>query len=715
LELVSRFHSTASPAAGRLAAYLAAAPLYLPVMQLVQRTMLPDSGPSEIAEVLLSGLVTRAREEPAADGPQWYEFAPGVQESLLSALGRDEAMLVLKHCSQYIEHRYGKGGPNFPALALAQLGDGGPGRPHPRGTAHPAGSGDHGDNGATTLVPQPFAEVAARVLERFMPLPEQFALYGSREREETAAGRPAHPAVARARTLAERFDREGMVQDLIDAVQLLRGATERESAPGHDPALWAEYARCALRLWEVGGGAELLREAETAADRAVAHPRAVRERAVLARVLRAAATDRRRHGDPRAALDLLRRADREYAVACGAPDLDEREALGLTLERVGALEAQWRLGGDSALLQGAVGMLEAFTDAWPDPGRQPPGLLLAHGRILLRLSEVTGDPEQARRYAEQSAQSLRRALGEAPGDEPGAPRVRTLLDLVDALLRSGGTLEEARMHVDEALPLTRDQGLRAALLVRAGRIAAARYTETGDPRELQEAARHFEQAAHRMPRDAAAHGDVLAEWGETLLRHAALQTGPRAQEPLSRAIRVLRDCRAETPAGSPRLAGRLLLLGRALMLRYRARGDRVDLREGEYLLGLAAAEATDAEDPLLAARCWLELGQVQFEAYQSLGRPTRLDEAVDAFRAAAEAAREAETAAETDRARHEAVELGAQAHHLRGMTYEAASRPRAAREAYRAARAEWSRLPDGQLVPSEPTPEQTARRLTELE
>ncbi|MEW2168232.1 SAV_2336 N-terminal domain-related protein [Streptomyces sp. NPDC007084] len=301
LELVSRFRSNASKTAGRLAGYLAAAPLSLPVMQLVQRTMLPGSGPSELAEVLLSGLVSRAKaEDHGEDGAQWYEFAPGVQEALLSPLGRDEAMLVLKHCSEYIEYRFGRGGPNFPALALAQLGDGGSGRPHPPGTGYPgdptggADSGGNGDNGAATLVPQPFAEVAARVLERFMPLPEQFALYGGRGRDDLPGERPTHAAVLRARALAGRFDSDGMVQDLIDAVQLLRGATEHELPAGTDPELWAEYATCVLRLWEVQGGADLLREAETAAERAVAHPRALRERAALARVLHAAATDRRR-------------------------------------------------------------------------------------------------------------------------------------------------------------------------------------------------------------------------------------------------------------------------------------------------------------------------------------------------------------------------------------------------------------------------------------
>ncbi|MGW3286448.1 SAV_2336 N-terminal domain-related protein [Streptomyces sp. NPDC001002] len=712
MERVSRFSSSASPAAGRLAVYLAAAPLCLPVMQLVQRTMLPDSGPSELAEFLVGGLVTRVQEGYETDGVPWYEIEPDVRDALLSRLGRDEAMLVLKHSSEYIEQRFGKGGPNFPALALAQLGDGGSGRPY----AAPGGySGENGGNGDATLVPQPFAEVAARVLKRFMPLPEQFETYGSRSDPGPAEDRPSHPAVGRARELLARFDAEGMIQDVIDAVQLLRGATERERSAAADPELWAEYAHSTLRLWQVQGGDELLQEAESAAERAVAHPHALHERAVLARVLHAAATDRRRRGDHVGALDLLRRADREYAVACAAPDLERAEALKLTLERVGALEAQWRLGDDTALLQGAVGMLEAFADVWPDRRSRPPELPLAHGRVLLRLSGATADPVQARLYAEQSAQSLRDALetgAEARTAEAVRARVRVLLDLVDALLGSGGPLEDARARVDEALLIVREQSQRAQLLLRTGRIAVARHAESGDPADLQRAADSFEQAAQRVPRDAPAHADVLAEWGEVLLRTAESETGTRSREALSRAIRVLRDCRMETPAGSRGLARRLLLLGRALMLRYRARGDRVDLREAEHLLGLAAA---DADDPLLAARCRLELGQVQFEAYRSLRRPTRLDLAVDAFRAAAESAGQAEEAAQTDRRRQEAVELGAQAHHWRGMSYEAAARPRAAREAYRAARAQWSRLPDDSLGTGEPTARQTELRLSELE
>ncbi|NEB91548.1 hypothetical protein, partial [Streptomyces bauhiniae] len=58
--------------------------------------------------------------------------------------------------------------------------------------------------------------------------------------------------------------------------------------------------------------------------------------------------------------------------------------------------------------------------------------------------------------------------------------------------------------------------------------------------------------------------------------------------------------------------------------------------------------------------------------------------------------------------------LGAQAHHWRGMSYEAATRPRAARDAYRAARAAWARLPEDSLGTGAPTAEDTADRLAGL-
>ncbi|MEE4494526.1 SAV_2336 N-terminal domain-related protein [Streptomyces sp. BE230] len=711
LQLVSRFRSVASPVAGQLAVYLAAAPLYLPVMQLVQRTMLPHSGPSELAEVLLSGLLSRV--DGGAGRGQWYAFEPGVQEALLGPLSRDEALLVLKHCSQYIEQRFGKGGPNFPALAFAQLGDGaargssspgGYGRAHDESEGEAAGETEAAEEaeengGFAKRAPHAFAEVAARVLERFMPIPPVS--------DEAPAGPSApdtRPTVERARALVRQFEADRMVQRLIDAVQLLRGATENSTQPAADPGLWAQYARCLLRLWEVQGGAELLSEAERAAGQASAHPGGVRERAVLAKVLHAAADDRRRHGDRRGALELLRRADREYTAACAAPGLEPAEALRLTLERVRALEAQWRLDGDSALLQSACGMLEAFADAWPDQENRPAGLPLQHGRTLLKLAGATEDDEQARAYAAQAARSLRTAFAQG-GRHTMGTEVRIVLDLVDALLASGAEPDEAAALTGQALETVREQRQRAQLQTRAGRVRVARYEHTGDPDELVAAGEWFARAARSIPRDSRAHTDVLAEWGSTLLRRAELPDGGAH---IGAAVRVLRDCRTETPEAGAHQSERLLMLGRALMLRHRATADRVDLREAEYLFGLAAQEAAD---PLTAARCWLELGRAHLEAAEVLDRPARRDEAAEDFRSAAESAGEAEAELDAPQQLRSAVELGATANHWRGMTYEKAGRPRAARVAYRAALQEWRKLPDGGGAAGE----STAARLAELE
>ncbi|MFJ6430816.1 SAV_2336 N-terminal domain-related protein [Streptomyces sp. NPDC091416] len=722
LQLVSRFRSVASPAAGQLAVHLAAAPLYLPVMQLVQRTMLPHSGPSELAEVLLSGLLSRA--DGGGGRGQWYAFEPGVQDALLGPLGRDEALLVLKHCSQYIEQRFGKSGPNFPALAFAQLGDGtlhgartgamtrtrpGDGAPdtaagEENGGDEPDGIGGEEDEPGDGLgVPHAFAEVAARVLERFMPVPPGFV---TREPAD-GTGLPeagTSPAVEQARELVRQFEADKMVQRLIDAVQLLRGAAGNSPQAAADPELSAAHARCALRLWEVRGGDDLLGEARSAAERAVAQPGAVRERAVLAQVLHAAADDARRRGDRRGALDLLRRAEREYILACAAPGLEPADALRLTLERVRALEAQWRLDGDSALLQSACGMLEAFADSWPDQENRPASLPLQHGRTLLKLAGATEDAEQSREYARQSARSLRTAFTQGGGHTMGTEN-RIVLDLVDAVLASGEEPDEAAALTGQALETVREQRQRAQLQTRAGRVRAARYEHTGDPAELVAAADWFARAARGTPRDSRAHTDLLAEWGATLLRRAELPDGGGY---VGAAVRVLRDCRSETPAGGAHQSERLLMLGRALMLRHRAGADRVDLREAEHLLRLAAQEAAA---PLTAARCWLELGRACLEAADVLDRPARRDDAAEAFRSAAESAAEAEAEQMSPQQLQEAVELGATANHWRGKTYESAGRPRAARDAYRAARQEWRKLPDGGGAAGE----STAARLAELE
>ncbi|SEB64482.1 Caspase domain-containing protein [Streptomyces sp. 2131.1] len=111
------FLAQSQPRPFRLAAYLSAAPLNLAVMRLVQSAMLPDSPPSDLAEVVFSGLLRRLPTAGAADDPlqQAYEFTPGVRERLLSTLRRDEADQVIASVSAYVERNVPAGAPRFTA------------------------------------------------------------------------------------------------------------------------------------------------------------------------------------------------------------------------------------------------------------------------------------------------------------------------------------------------------------------------------------------------------------------------------------------------------------------------------------------------------------------------------------------------------------------------------------------------------------------------
>jgi hypothetical protein len=101
-ERVRRFNALASPLAQQLAGYLAAAPLTLEVMRLVQQVMLPESGQIHLAEVFLGGLLKR-------ENVAWvkYDFHDGVREILLDSRSVLEGIEVLKVVSAFIERRWG--------------------------------------------------------------------------------------------------------------------------------------------------------------------------------------------------------------------------------------------------------------------------------------------------------------------------------------------------------------------------------------------------------------------------------------------------------------------------------------------------------------------------------------------------------------------------------------------------------------------------------
>ncbi|MGW3952129.1 SAV_2336 N-terminal domain-related protein, partial [Streptomyces sp. NPDC004752] len=222
-EILRAFRAAASPGALRLAVYLAAAPLTLPVMQLVQRAMLPDTGPAELAEVLLGGLL---RQLPGTEEQPCFAYPGGLQDLLLASLDQDTAGLVLKHCSAYVERHFGKGTRNFAALAAARLADhdpaAGTGRLTDDGGAQDAQGGVEAELFARIparvlrfylpdlVTPEPLAE-AERLLAQWRQLADPETLRRAREQAEAAVGTPGGPAtpnpadVVRARLVLGRI------------------------------------------------------------------------------------------------------------------------------------------------------------------------------------------------------------------------------------------------------------------------------------------------------------------------------------------------------------------------------------------------------------------------------------------------------------------------------------------------------------------------------
>ncbi|GAA0666045.1 hypothetical protein GCM10010193_16910 [Kitasatospora atroaurantiaca] len=141
---VAAFRAGSSPNAYRLACHLAAAPLSLPVMRLVQRATVPDSGQTDLAELFLSGLL-EIRTEAADPDEVVYDFGDGVREELLAELTRSESVRVLEHVLAKVSGRVAAtfgGTLDFRALAASAEADG---RPLPAKS-------------------RPFAEVAVAVL-----------------------------------------------------------------------------------------------------------------------------------------------------------------------------------------------------------------------------------------------------------------------------------------------------------------------------------------------------------------------------------------------------------------------------------------------------------------------------------------------------------------------------------------------------------------------
>jgi hypothetical protein len=109
---VNRFDAVSGPNARRLARLFAATPydLTLPVMRLIQQTIMPESDLTDAAEVYLGGLLRKVADRLDDDDPEQvpYDFIEGVREVLLDAAGRDDSADVMSTVSRFVTAHLGQ-------------------------------------------------------------------------------------------------------------------------------------------------------------------------------------------------------------------------------------------------------------------------------------------------------------------------------------------------------------------------------------------------------------------------------------------------------------------------------------------------------------------------------------------------------------------------------------------------------------------------------
>ncbi|MFI6352929.1 SAV_2336 N-terminal domain-related protein [Streptomyces sp. NPDC050743] len=572
-DLLRAFRAGASPGALRLAVYLAAAPLTLPVMQLVQRAMLPDTGPMELAEVLLGGLLTQL---PGTAEQPCFAYPPRVQDLLLSSLDQDTAGLVLKHCSAYVERHFGRGTRNFAALAAARLTD-----HDPDGGAGPLSEEAGAQGGGGSVEAELFARVPARVLRFYQP------------------DHPARDPLTEGGRLFEEWRRRGDPDVLRQARDLARTAVSGSGAAQ------VTAARARLLLGRV-----LRAEAGTAAARAAGRREELLREAVteLAAAYGTAAADSREQAE--AALEIAS-SHRELWQLTG-----DDELLTAALEVLDPDRAPWpglaeaarawvrlRQDGTDGTGEGAVDVEDVPWAVGVHRSR-----LLLRGWTLLKLRQAgTAVPE-----LKEGCVLL--DLEEAAD----AVRAPALLDLVRALRATGAADAETRRALERA---ERAAGEDPTLLLPCLAARAAFHDEVGEAREADAA---YERAVLLAPADSTPRCELLTAWGESLLRRASAPDGAGI---VDRAEYVLREALQALPVRS-RQRGRLQgLVGSALAQRFRHLGFLPDLFESRHLLGQAVRVAADAA---VRAEAWLQLGRVRLEGWHHAGAPV-LMEALQAY------------------------------------------------------------------------------------
>lgn len=657
--LIRSFRKSASPDAVRLASYLSAAPLALPVMQLVQRAMLPHTTPAELAEVLLSGLLIRRSGHEGVEGGPWYEFHQDVRERFLETLSDGEALIVMKRCSQYVERHFGRRARNFPALAASYLsgtvGVGEPGKaPSTRHEPWPPGL-------------QPFAQVSSDVLRRFLP--------------EVPAGDGRTPpsrwteVLDRANDYQDRYARLGAVRDLNAAVRMYRDLLRTAPGDVRYCTTLGMLAKALLRRWSAARRREDLAEAYTQAR--------------LGAAKLTAYEDRQRQGFR--VTGVLGDVLREFAAEVQSVD-DWRELAAV----VEGLESS-RFGEPHGRLMTAYELLRRADQVWGAVGEEAGAdVLTAH-----RVRQARANLDMADLAAAMSGPEYADALGEVLDlldiGVPADAYVRHLQAAVRLLLPLDGDARdfavlalrgEAHLLLSQHRagigPVTAPQvkaGLareHAAIAAEALDLAAARRGERGRMDEPEELAEHWQltllarwgavewaadegklswvlEAAERAFALAVESGElerqfsVLRTRADVLREHAQATGGAASYVEAAAALRQARKLRAKGP---PEYVELLAREGEMLMLNAELTRDGDTEGRSIRLLRQAVGETA----PSATRATWLNcLGRALTVRYGRLRRPADRTEASTVFN---EAARTADASLRTvSQARSQAAEL----------------------------------------------------------
>ncbi len=109
---VERFRKISSPLGRKLAGLLMAAPVItLPVVRIIQKTLLPESQPVHVAEVFLGGLLkplTEITTDTNPDGVLFDVMHDGIRDILLDDAPFSDSEFIFGEISDYIESQLGK-------------------------------------------------------------------------------------------------------------------------------------------------------------------------------------------------------------------------------------------------------------------------------------------------------------------------------------------------------------------------------------------------------------------------------------------------------------------------------------------------------------------------------------------------------------------------------------------------------------------------------